>query len=168
MTSETKEVLNVPLFPLFSEEKLSDYTKGFLEAAIDGEGCVMLIKSKRPDRKTGRVWQPVVKVSNKSRKWLELVAELASGGRIDKVNRNGPNNYLYVMPRHVVKRVLPQLGFVIKERQRVLVLEALKILESHHKNITIYEPERFKRDEERLDEIKAEINYLNRKGESIE
>jgi hypothetical protein len=164
------EVQKIPS-SFFMEEELSDYAKGFLEAAIDGEGSIMLMKTKRLDRRTGRAWQPVVKVSNKSHKWLELVAELASGGRVDHICHNWKGElymgYIYVMPRNVIRRVLPQLGLVIKERQRVLLLEALVILESHKKGIMTYNPERFARDEKRLDEIRAEIKYLNRKNKPV-
>lgn len=166
--SENGVVRKVPLFSY----KLSDYAKGFLEAAIDGEGSIMLIKSKRPDRKTGRVWQPVVKVTNKSHKWLELVAELASGGRIDRISSNWKKKhykgFVYVMPRSIIRRVLPQLGFIIKERQRVLLLEALEILASHTKGIVSRSPLKFTVDDIRLEAIKREINYLNRKGEPVE
>ena len=157
------EVNNIPLF-----SPLSDYARGFLEAAIDGEGCITLIKCKRVDRATGRVWLPVVCVSNKSKKWLELVAELASSGRVDKVSRNGPNKFSYIIPRHVARKILPQLGLVIKERQRILILEALVILASHYKGIVTSSPTKFFVDEERLVGIKREVNFLNRKGESIE
>jgi len=160
MTAE--EVHSIPLSSFSFEEVLSDYAKGFLEAAIDGEGCILLSTYHR-SKYTGKVYyNPVLQIGNKSKEWLELVREIAD----DYGNINGKHGfYTYAMSWGGMRGVLPQLGLVVKEKQRVLILEALDILYK----LRAYKGKYFKDSsfrgiaEKRLAEIAREIKELNHK-----
>jgi hypothetical protein len=170
------EVQKVPLFPFYGEE-LSDYAKGFLEAAIDGEGCIMLVRSRRKDT-SPFLWhwhyQPETRVNNNSKEWLELVAELAGDttteiGNVKRILKGMyyGNGFYYPMPRSIMKTVLPQLGLVIKERQRVLILEALDILGNRRPYISKRSYTTYYQDEIKLDEIRNKIKLLNKKNKGV-
>ena len=158
MSTEVQKVL---FFSSFNEKELSDYAKGFLEAAIDGEGSIFLTTYHR-SKYTGRIYyNPGCQTGNKSKEWLELMREVAgdhgniSGGKIEFYN--------YQMSWKGMRRILPQLGLVIKERQRVLILEALDILAElrSYKNTEHFS---FRDEGEyRLAEIASEISELNNK-----
>ena len=126
MTAE--EVRSIPLSSFSFEEVLSDYAKGFLEAAIDGEGSIMLLTYRRDTKYQGtRVYYvPVLSIGNKSKAWLELVRELFCD--FSKIKDRKFGFYEYSVSRRAMRRVLPQLGLVIKEEQRILILEALDII----------------------------------------
>jgi hypothetical protein len=70
---------------------------------------------------------------------------------------NGKQVYRYVVPRKIMRVILPQLNLVVKEKQRTLVIEALSLQRQgsngaeHNKNI------------ERLREIWRELRVLNKK-----
>ena len=149
----TEEVRKIPLFSF----ELSDYAKGFLEAAIDGEGSIILQRHKRRGR--GICFNPIVSISNLSKEWLKIIQELADNGRIS--DGSATKIYEYRMSWNGMREVLPQLGLVIKERQRVLLIEALELLSkrAHYKSKT--KSEWWIASQKRLEEIAEEIKRLN-------
>lgn len=151
---------------------LSSYERGWLEALIDGEGSLMLIKQKSPQASHGYYYRPMVSISNKSYDLMQRIVEICRGhGCVIRDGRNHVRNqernavcYYYHIPANVLRIILPQLHFIIKERQRVLLLEALE-----HTNHRTRTGEPIGGDKwMRLESIYNEIKLLNRKGPARE
>jgi len=126
---------------------------------IDGEGQISLHKLKRKNIKRGFEWRPYVEVAATCSDILDPLQDFLGDGH--PYTRKGKGNrktlYAYRMNRSDMRRILPGLSLVIKERQRVLLIEALSILFGSGTKLTL-------KDEERLEEIYQEIKKLNKKG----
>jgi len=103
----------------------SDYERGWLSAAIDSEGHITITREKRPHFKAGYTYIPVVGVANKSLEFIQYAHHLIGGGTYH-CNKKGVYN-LTVSPKAVAE-ILPKLTFIVKERQKLLVLEAYQII----------------------------------------
>lgn len=113
------------------EIELSDYERGFLEGVIDGEGCIGLYKKKR-DNPKGFSWIVTVKISNTNKAFLEK-AKMICGNK-GAISLCSPafnatrDFYDYRIPVDTCKVILPQLRLIIKEEQRLLMIDALYYL----------------------------------------
>ena len=136
-------------------EYLDIYEKGWIEAAIDGEGALCLIKQGRSKYRAGFTYEPRVDVANKSTAFLEKAKKICRGGAISNPRKNGLRSL--DMSSNLLRTLLPQIQLVAKERQRLLLLEALDILSRH------VSPGKPRNDEElrRLEAIHVEITQLN-------
>ena len=120
---------------------LTERGKGWLEGIIDGEGCISIGKSKSKSSKQGFSWNTICVVSNTNLKICEKVKELFSdtntdyiGGCITKRQpklKNSKPIYTFSAKRGAMKRILPKLKFIAKERQREIVIEVLNLLEKY-------------------------------------
>lgn len=106
---------------------------GFLEGLIDADGSISLIKEKRPHFKAGCTYKPRMNIGNVCLELLERTRTIIGAGCINenKNHRLKPHyQRFYILDVSVngIRRILPHLRFIVKERQRVLILEASDIL----------------------------------------
>ena len=138
--------------------KLSEYDRGWLEAALDGEGSIAFYRHKDKTTKGFR-WQLRTQLYNTNRAFLER-AKLLIGGRITEKVPSMPNSkmgYTLQVSTRSMGEFLPQLNLIIKERQRLLSLEIIPLL--HQNKIARRSINDF-----RLSEIEKEFRTLNRVG----
>ena len=135
---------------------LSDYERGFIEGVIDGEGSISLYKYKRKDRKRGWGFDIRVQIGNTNKRLLEKVKEACDGGSVYEagITSAGKTFYMYLMPRSLIRNIFPQLELVVKEEQRILLLEALYLLKKHSSYHTPYN--------EQLGQIAEDMKELNK------
>lgn len=133
----------------------TDYTKGWIEALIDGEGSLSLVKETRPLFAAGCTYKPRLNIGNKNLGLLKRAQSIISGGCI--VHSRKREIYLLDISANGLRRLLPQITLIVKERQRLLLLEALEILSKRKGGRGQPSPLRT----ERLKEIYQEIRKLN-------
>jgi len=142
---------------------LSDYNRGYLEMAIDCEGNLSLTKDKSDTAKRGYTWRPRVMVTNTNLKLLEALKDISGGlGKII-LSRGQKGNYKavyywYLRPSEQ-RVILPQLSLTIKEEQRILLLDALLLLEENR-----YSSSRSSKNDAGLEQIYLDLKKLNGKG----
>lgn len=117
--------------------KLTAYQRGYLEAAIDFEGSLTVRKLKSKNGYShGYSIDPRGYISNTNIQLLEKVQKIVGDGSIvlhnDYVKKKKNNNwkpaYKYQFSRASLRRLLPKLNLIDKERQKKLVLRALTII----------------------------------------
>ena len=106
--------------------KLIEYWKGWLSAMIDGEGSLSLLKEVRPQFKAGCTYKPRLNIGNKHTGIIYTAQMLIGGGCVHKNKKSGVYNL--DVSSNLMREVLPQLRFIAKDRQRLLLLKALRIL----------------------------------------
>jgi len=114
---------------------LSEWQKGWLESAIDGEGTVTASRRISAQYRWGEYYQPIVNVGNTNRDYVECAFMICGGkGRIYPHDQKNNHRiwFEYRFPASVIRRMLPQLSLIIKEEQRKLVLELLDIQIGHN------------------------------------
>jgi len=145
----------------------SERDKGYLEGILDGEGSLYITKNSK--NRVTPVYQVHVIVTNTDVTLLERIKEIVGGGNIlpkrsqymyykDRVYET-KDSQMYYMTREDMVRVLPDITLKVKERNRILLLDAIKLLEES----------KWKRHEEVLSELEVmylESRFLNRKGKS--
>ena len=141
---------------------LTDYERGFLEAHIDTDGSVSL--HRRRNRPFS--WEPDLTFNNTCAELLEKLRGICQGGTVSperpvhKRTTKGPFNkkqlYRYRVPKSKMREILPQLTFVKKERQRILMIEAMGMLRKGKRHNEA--------ETQRLLEIHREMGQLNEKG----
>lgn len=141
---------------------LTDYETGFLEAHIDTDGSISL--HRRRNRPFS--WNPELAFTNTCPELLEKLRGICQGGfmnpqrSVRQKSDKGPLNkkplYRYVVSKTRMREILPQLTLVKKERQRILMIEALGMLRrgKRHSEAEV----------QRLLEIHRELGQLNEKG----
>jgi len=115
--------------------KLTDYQRGFLEAIIDGEGSLGLIKINSQGRTR---WNPYCAISNTNMKILDKVKTITGGTIHSNGNEKNPRwhkCYEIKIPTNILRQILPQLD-LCKSEQKRLVIRALELVNyqrgSHH------------------------------------
>jgi len=153
-----------------SSKILVHYEKGFLEAALDGEGTIALYRNHNRcwHSQRGFHWISYVAITNTNYEFLEKIKEICGGGRLYlKTRKNTPRNqkaqYIYEMNRGVMKGILPQINLTIKEKQRRLLVEALRLI-IHGGNSSRKIRETQILNDKRLGEIYIEMRVLNKRG----
>jgi len=106
-----------------------DYDRGWIEAMIDAEGWLSLIKEKRPHFKAGCTYKPTLGISNNNLNILDKAKFLLGAPRA--YSRNGNGVSMVAINSGRLRIVLPLLKLIAKEKQRILLLEALDILSIH-------------------------------------
>lgn len=120
---------------------LTEYERGFLEAAIDADGCIGIWVRKPVDndhrRRLKSRWRPYVIVTNTNLAFLEKIKSICGNrGFIRKSTyrkarqRNWKDGYAYVLTIEAMREILPQLHLTIKEERRLLCLEFLELTKS--------------------------------------
>jgi hypothetical protein len=146
---------------------LTEREIGFLEGVLDSEGYIGLTKyrSRGIAYYAGCRYVPIVFVSNTNLGFLEKVRELSGGNGsiipLKSLAAQYPKRkliYTWKMVRSVMRSVLSQLQLIVKEEQRLLLIDALGILEEKkYKHLTQY-------DIIRLDTIYQDMKRLNKRG----
>lgn len=106
-----------------------DYYKGWVEALIDGEGSLTIVKEKRPHFSAGVTFKPQMQIGNKSLPLLEQAKSVIGGGCIYK--KRTDSFYYYVANSGILRGFLPKINLIVKEYQRRLLIDALVILNRH-------------------------------------
>lgn len=114
----------------------TEYDKGWLSALIDADGSLSLLKDKRPRNLIGYGYKPRVNIGNTKVAILEKAQSLLGGAIIKhpekfREDRGWSPFYNLDISANNLRIALPQLRFVIKERQRILLIRALEILARH-------------------------------------
>ena len=105
--------------------KMSQYEKGWIEAMIDGKGSISLLKESRPHFKAGCTYKPRLNIGNKSKPLLFFAKEIIGGGAVI-LSPRGVN--ALDVSSNTLRWLLPQIQLIVKEKQRRLLLQALRIL----------------------------------------
>ena len=109
-----------------------DYYRGWLEGIIDGEGSLSLFREKRTHFKDGYTYKPQLSIGSNDRVLVERVKEIIGAGAI-VANRAKIRKHIlwqYSLNANGLRKLLPRIKLLIKDRQRLLLLEALEILET--------------------------------------
>lgn len=109
--------------------KIWIYNKGWIEALIDSEGSLSLLKEKRVHFKAGYTYKSRLNIANKNRELLEKAKKIISGGAIIGPNKKGLYNL--DVSANSIRQILPKIKLINKEKQRRLLLKALDILKRH-------------------------------------
>lgn len=145
-------------------EPLTDYERGWLEALIDGEGSLSLFSDRRPHQKLGCSFKPTLAIGSNDRPLVERARTIINAGSIRPNRAAARMNVLwqYTLQSNGLRWLLPQLSLLLKERQRVLLLEALDLLAARNGGQGLWH--RDPNSGARLLEIKSEMTRLNRRG----
>ena len=104
---------------------LTEYEKGFLEGAIDADGCITIVKCKSSRHTRG--WKPLIhlQIGNNNSEYLEKIRNIIGGGGINRyTNNRGRKMWVYVLSHSKCKKLFPHLKLIVKEPRR---LHAMKI-----------------------------------------
>lgn len=143
------------------EWSVNEREKGFLEGLIDGEGSISLLKENRPKFSAGCTYKPRLNISNKNRPLLELAQKIIGGGAIVNA-RSGVYNF--DVSANLMRKILPNLVLIAKEKQRLLIIEALDILTFRCGKHCIQPKENI----ERLEKIYNQIRKTNGRFDSFD
>ena len=145
------------------EKILSAYERGWLEAAIDGEGSLGLyfghLKTSPRPRVNARL-----QIANSDERFVKKAQEIMGVGTIahSKATQRRKTVYRLSVYSSKLRPILPQLSLVVKRRQQVLLEEAMSLLGKRYGRLGhaggICRPLWKDR---RLEEIKAELHRLN-------
>lgn len=155
----------ISLVPKFTDEE-----KGWDEAAIDGEGCLTLWEDHA-------VYRPWLQISNTNMDFLRKGHRILNAGSIytrKTKGRRKPLHHLVVVRRADLRKILEQLSLVVKEKQRLLLLEFIALAtdssflnkSEFYSKLTRHDKGRkyagCQRHESRILEIVNEIRSLNK------
>lgn len=135
---------------------------GWLEGILDGEGSLCLSRRNRKNAIGGYIYVPLVSIVSTDIRLLERTKLIIGKGSISSargIRRLGKRlAFQYVITSRVIRNLFPLLRLTSKERQRKLLLEAVRLLGKQRNQYTT------KTHYDRLDEIYAEMRKLNQKG----
>lgn len=136
----------------------TDYNKGWIEALIDGEGSLSLLKEVRPTFKAGVTYKPRLTIGNKDIRLLQKARRIIAHGCITK---SGKGVYNLDVSANGIRYILPKIQLITKEEQSKLLLNALHILRRQ----TTWKKPRTLEELQQLEQIHQEImNKNGRKG----
>ena len=107
---------------------------GYLEGLIDGEGEIALSKQKSRCKKGYPCYIPRVAIYNTNEEVMKHIQKVLNGGTFAPLKyanweSEWKTEYRYLMTRPLMRTVLPEMNLIIKEKQRLLLVDALEILE---------------------------------------
>jgi len=148
----------------FDLDEISEYWLGYIAGIIDGEGSLSCYKAKTKKQKRKFYWRFRLRIGNTKYQLFKKLWELLGKKSfpLQKYIRKGNRKPMYSasLKHQLIKKLLPKLKLIIKERNRLLVIEGLSILGEHWENRRSgYTP-----NDERLEEIFLELKKLNRRG----
>ena len=123
---------------------------GWLEAAIDSEGYLGIVKSRETN------YTPRLCISTKDENFMEYFRSTSNVTK--KLRKNLTMHTLEIASKYQLKPLLEKVELIIKERQRLLLLEAYNLLPGSGHKTEAYNIKR-------LDEIFMECKRLNSGGE---
>lgn len=116
---------------------LTDYERGWLEALIDGEGCISFKKEPRRHIRRGYLWRVFLIIANTNRDIIYRARELIGGGKVIlKKSYHNPKYrdvYSLEVGHTFLTHILPQLRLIVKERERQLALEAIRLVSENYR-----------------------------------
>ena len=118
------------------ERKLTPYEKGFLEGMIEGEGSIIIYRPKN------RIINIRLTISNTSLNLIQKIKNIIGSGYIQP-KKDG--SYEYRMSHRILRWLLPQLQFTIKEKEKRR-LAALKSFKIRKLGINQFSPELYRED----------------------
>ena len=130
---------------------IKDTFWAWLAGFIDGEGYIVLHKSKNPRYKTGIHWLPRIVIANNSKSTLEFIMQTVGKGTIYSMNKSRSHWQLHFtsaqLRESVLSNILPYL--VTKHREAELLQDACNIISKRTRSSTLTEL--------RLETIQGEI-----------
>ena len=111
-----------------------DYNQGWIEAMIDGEGNLSLFREQRPKTELGFSFKPTLSIGSNDKILLDRVFEIIDEGSIrsHKAAPKKHTHWQYSLHSNGLRRLLPKISLIIKEKQRRLLIEALDILKERN------------------------------------
>lgn len=143
----------------------SEHDKGYLEGVLDSEGSLYMTKNSK--NRAAPCYQVHVIVVNTDYAFLELIKAIIGGGNIlpkrsqvmyyKNIVYATADTFSYYMNRIDMMRVLPNITLVVKEANRILLLDAIELLEKSkwQRNTAVLAE---------LEVLYQESRFLNRKG----
>lgn len=141
-----------------SYEYLDGWKRGWIEAVIDSEGCIFLVRYKRSYQDWYN-YQPTLSISNTSLEFLETFNDLVGDTgfiNLQPSHENRKTCYRLMFSGYALRELLPNITLIVKEKQRLLLIEALKVLSTGGRGVHIS-----KEYEEVLYEIYCKIRESN-------
>lgn len=135
-------------------KELSDYERGWIEAIIDGEGCLDLIKDRSGCFIRMRVHNTDIRLTKKA----EMICKSGSTHRTS-AKGNRKDQYEYSLIGKELFSLLSQINLIVKEHQQELLKQAYKLYSS-----TSYHRIRGGGVDLILDGIKEDIQAHNKRG----
>lgn len=152
-------------------KSLSQYERGWLEAAFDGEGNIGLHREhiRHSAYKNHTRYRPYVVLSNTYCPFLEKAQLIIGSGYIWKSERRTGGRYARAKTCHkliltegTIRWLLPQLKLTVKKRQRELIIEVMKIKDARAVRgaFAAYANHEIRR----FEAMREEMKRLNRRG----
>jgi len=134
---------------------------GWLEGMIDGEGSLSISKNKTKECKRGFSYRPRLSFGQSDNfsipEIIRIVFKLTNLENVGKNTRTyekwKTQNRIW-FESNILRKLLPQLKLIIKEKQRLLMIEFLDLISKNKKGFTI--------NDDRLEEIYLEMKELNK------
>lgn len=131
--------------------------KDFLEVAID-KAYIGLVKHSNSGVKRGYTYRPILRISHATREHLTKINTMCDGeGRLYKRQQG----FLLWFRASAILPILLELNLDVKEKQRILLLEAMLFLSSNRSHKA--NPNLVDNNYALLDEIYREMGRLNRR-----
>ena len=154
--------------------EMNDYEKGWISALLDGEGYLGLYQNHSKDSKRckrGFKWQIKAAVSMCSYEMLVELARIIGVKKpySKKVKKRTPDGktpkpcWTVDITLNKLRILLPQIKLIAKEKQRILLIEALELTYQNQRNAR-WNNKIVDKNNVRLCQIRKEMKYLNRKG----
>jgi len=138
---------------------MTEFERGYVSGIIDGEGSLIFGKRKNKHIKRGFEWYPVLSITNTNLKILLEMKRILGGGTIHQ-GRNylfgKKKTYQYRANPNLLRKILPQLRCIEKEKDSVLLIDALRIIKYHRKTDRWF-PEKVKEKDIVLEDIYQKI-----------
>ncbi|RLI07195.1 hypothetical protein DRO24_03510 [Candidatus Bathyarchaeota archaeon] len=120
------------------------YWLGWLAGIIDGEGGLGIAKHNHPaPRSRNPSYTAYLYIDSTSKELIETVKRIIGGGKVYLVKRKNlgmlegkvknpkPVYRYYTRSHNLLRKILPKLRLVVKEKQRQLILKMLSLMYYH-------------------------------------
>lgn len=146
-------------------KELNDFEKGWISAAIDGEGCIALnkvINRNRWGREPYR-FRPRLYIGNNCYEFVLRCQEICGMGTIRKQIKNGKPSYLFRLASNGIKELLTVIyPFLLNKRRHAeLILKAIDVLEARELYGARHDFDALDESYSELQEICEKIKVLN-------
>ena len=106
---------------------LTEYEKGFLEGAIDADGCITITKVSQKRVKWGWTPQISLQVDNNNYLYLQKIKNIIGEGTI---THRHEKTWSYRLYKYGCKRLFPQIKLIVKEKRRQHSLKIFQTMEN--------------------------------------
>jgi len=116
--------------------QLTAYQRGYIAGMIDGEGTLAFYKIRRAKRdhhasNRGFNWHIYLSIGNMNKACLETIKEWIGEGSVGKRRGQKGHYWSYSLWGNGLRKLLPQIRLIIKEKEKRLLLTALRILKKN-------------------------------------